>query len=123
MKNKMPVFVGVLITVLVFGLMFSGCKTEDEDVDIFDFEGVWKHYSLDLEFEFSGIEYTCNAYFRDYSFSGTFTATATEITLIRNDTGEEWTHKYTTDGTDVFFLEKDREIDPHFNGQFIRQSK
>jgi hypothetical protein len=125
MKNKMPVFVGILITVLVFGLMFSGCKTED-DVDVF--EGTWRSSNtqgtFNVAYTFHGNEFTLTNVIAGREFHGTFTYTDTEITFKREATETTNAETYTQqcefrNNGKVLFLARDEGS--HFNGEFTKE--
>jgi hypothetical protein len=132
MKNKMPVFVGILITVLVFALMFSGCKTDDEDVEEKierNFEGLWlqqidtEDETTDRQYTFTGDTFIGRNNLTNMRFNGTFEYTNTEITFHANDPSGKvvasWIQEYEFTTANVLFLAWEKES--HFHGRFVRQ--
>jgi hypothetical protein len=126
---------GILIVVLVFGIMLSGCKTGEDDADKTNetknpFEGAWRMTSpdggatYDIEYTFTGNEFVCQVYNEDDSFAGTFSYTDTEITFtrIRSDGSvhSTWIQEYFTNGA-ILRLYADRDVNPHISGEFTKQ--
>jgi hypothetical protein len=101
MKNKMMSWAGILsiIFILVFGLNFSGCKTENDEKNS-PFEGTWRITNstgtLDLQYIFKGNTYRLhdNLTLQEFWY-GTFEYTDTTITFIPDLAGElPYTHDY-----------------------------
>jgi hypothetical protein len=123
MQNK-QFLVGILGLSLALGVL-AGCKgSGGVEEELGKFEGSWRNTSdkSDIEYVFKGDEYVCHIHHRGFYYDGTFSYTDDEITFYRTQDKTTWTQKYTIDG-DILFLERDKEVNSHFYGEFIKQNK
>jgi hypothetical protein len=117
MKNK-QILMRILANVLVFGLVFVGCKqpTDSEENNMTKFEGTWRNPNGNHPaYTFINDTYKITNY-EGFLAQGTFSFDDTTITFIPAE-GESWTQEYTLNGNDLIITYLD---DGHNYGQFIK---
>jgi hypothetical protein len=116
MKNR-QILMGILANVLVFGLVFVGCKqpTDPEENNMTKFEGTWINPNGNHPtYTFANYTYKLTDN-NGYSEEGTFTFTDTTITFIPTE-GDSWTQNYTLEDNNLTFVSDGA----HAYGLFIK---
>ena len=129
MKNKLS-SAGIIIMALTITLILVGCVTSGTyegfitDPKTEDFEGSWRYMDVgvEMEYSFSGSDFTFTNLLENSSVSGIYSFTAQAITFTAGD--DTWTQTYFIRAIpSIHYLDLYSDENSHVFGRFIKEKK